>query len=94
MAGALCNDALLVEGGNGREVAGDPTEGALLVAAEKGGLDPARLQAAFARRDEIPFDSRYQLMATLHDMPDGERVIYLKGSLEKILDRTRDSICN
>jgi Ca2+-transporting ATPase len=94
MAGALCNDALLVEGGNGREVAGDPTEGALLVAAEKGGLDPARLQAAFARRDEIPFDSRYQLMATLHDMPDGERVFYVKGALEKILERARDMLGN
>ena len=92
MAGALCNDAVLSSGKAGREVAGDPTEGALLVAAEKGGLDPARLHAAFLRRDELPFDSRTQLMATLHDMPDGERVIYVKGALEKILDRCCDML--
>ncbi|HUW51414.1 MAG TPA: cation-transporting P-type ATPase [Sulfuricella sp.] len=83
VAGALCNDAMLVERDGRREVAGDPTEGALLVAAEKAGMVPAELHASFPRRDEIPFDSRYQYMATLHD---GD-VVYVKGALEKILDR-------
>ncbi|MFA7241329.1 MAG: cation-transporting P-type ATPase [Sulfuricellaceae bacterium] len=90
MAGALCNDALLAPSETGRTVAGDPTEGALLVAAEKGGLIPTRLHAGFPRRDEIPFDSRYQIMATLHDMPNGGRVLYVKGALEKILERAHD----
>jgi len=82
VAGVLCNDAVLVEREGRREVAGDPTEGALLVAAEKAGLVPGELYAANPRRDEVPFDSRYQYMATLH----GD-VIYVKGALEKILDR-------
>ncbi len=92
MAGVLCNDAVLSGGGDGREVAGDPTEGALLVAAEKGGLDPARLRVAFSRRDELPFESRTQLMATLHGMPDGGQVLYVKGALEKVLERCRDML--
>jgi len=82
VAGVLCNDAVLVERDGRREVAGDPTEGALLVAAEKGGLDLDELHADQPRRDEVPFDSRYQYMATLH----GD-VVYVKGALEKILDR-------
>ena len=82
VAGVLCNDAALAEREGRREVAGDPTEGALLVAAEKGGLVPGELHAAYSRHDEIPFDSRYQYMATLH----GD-VVYVKGALEKLLDR-------
>jgi len=82
VAGVLCNDAVLVEREGRREVAGDPTEGALLVAAEKAGLVLTELYAAHARRDEIPFDSRHQYMATLH----GD-VVYVKGALEKMLDR-------
>ncbi|MGE5027153.1 MAG: HAD-IC family P-type ATPase, partial [Betaproteobacteria bacterium] len=82
VAGVLCSDAVLAERGGRREVAGDPTEGALLVAAEKAGLAPGELHAAYPRRDEIPFDSRYQYMATLHD-----GIVYVKGALEKILDR-------
>ncbi|MEN6628651.1 MAG: HAD-IC family P-type ATPase, partial [Sulfuricella sp.] len=87
MAGVLCNDAMLVERDGRREVAGDPTEGALLVAAEKGGQALAELHAAFPRRDEVPFDSRYQYMATLHERQGGGQIVYLKGALEKILDR-------
>ena len=83
IAGVLCSDAALVERDGRREVAGDPTEGALLVAAEKGGLEPAELHATFPRRDEIPFDSRYQYMATQHD----GGLVYVKGALEKILER-------
>ena len=86
MAGAICNDAALVRRGGVYEIVGDPTEGALLVSAEKGGLIPERLQTAFPRRDAIPFDSRVQFMLTSHDMPNGERVIYAKGAPEKIVE--------
>ncbi|MBS4097623.1 MAG: cation-transporting P-type ATPase [Sulfuricella sp.] len=89
MAGVLCNDAALRETAGEREITGDPTEGALLVAAEKGGLSAARLQTAFPRLDAIPFDSRYQIMLTSHDMPYNERVIFAKGAPEKLLDRCR-----
>ena len=82
--GALCNDATLniTKGKTG--IFGDPTEGALVVAAAKAGLDKAGLQSTYPRLDEIPFQSEKQYMATLH--AERERnVIYIKGSVEKIL---------
>ena len=63
---------------------GDPTEGALLVAATKAGMNKEKLEKAFPRLDEIPFQSEKQYMATLHPR-DGGRVAYVKGSVEKIL---------
>ncbi len=84
LAGVLCNDARLVHESHGVTVAGDPTEGALLVAAKKAGLDEGTLNAVFPRRDELPFESERQTMATLHDM-EGEPMVYAKGALEKIL---------
>jgi len=86
LAGALCNDAGLRRAGRLWEIAGDPTEGALLVAARKGGLDETALQKRYPRRDEIPFDAARQYMATLHEI-EGVRVAYVKGALEQVLAR-------
>ena len=47
-------------------IEGDPTEGALLVAARKAGLTEAQAQAAAPRLDTVPFESEHQYMATLH----------------------------
>ncbi len=83
-AGALCNDAELVQGDGGWQVQGDPTEGALLTVAAKAGLDRAAERKRRPQRDVLPFESERQLMATLHQ--DGEgRVLYVKGSVEKLL---------
>ncbi|HEU0264365.1 MAG TPA: HAD-IC family P-type ATPase, partial [Geobacterales bacterium] len=82
LAGLLCNESRVVSRGDDWFVEGDPTEGALVVAAIKGGLDREKLAAQFPRRDAIPFESQYQYMATLHDRPDGSGVLYLKGSVE------------
>ncbi|MCC6467157.1 MAG: HAD-IC family P-type ATPase [Alphaproteobacteria bacterium] len=82
-AGALCNDAALGQAGGAWQVAGDPTEGALLVAAMKAGVDPRALAAAHPRLDEIPFDAAHRFMATLH--ADG--AIHLKGAPEAVLER-------
>lgn len=86
MAGALCNDAHLVERDGRWTVAGDPTEGALLVAARKGGIDLDRLAGDCLRIDVIPFESERQFMATLH-RPEatGDLTIYLKGAVEKVV---------
>jgi len=68
-AGALCNDALLqpVEGDSGVHVAvGDPTEGAILIAAAHYGLWKARLEATFPRVAEAPFSSERKRMTTVH----------------------------
>ena len=81
----LCNDALLTgEKEEKYDVFGDPTEGALLVAAAKAGMIKERLEEDFPRLDEIPFQSEKQCMATLHPR-DGGRVVYVKGSVEKLL---------
>ncbi len=84
-AGLLCNDAVLKRDADAWRIEGDPTEGALLVAASKAGLDaPAELACA-PRLETIPFESQHQYMGTLHggDNP----VAYLKGSVETILER-------
>ncbi|MCE7975298.1 MAG: HAD family hydrolase [Leptolyngbya sp. PLA1] len=95
--GALCNDAVLVARDGRWEIHGDPTEAALVVAARKlsdaGGADLSRdiLAARFPRLDAIPFESDRQFMATLHARePEsgsdaGERVVYVKGSVERVL---------
>lgn len=84
-AGLLCNDSRVVEHQGTFQVEGDPTEGALIVSAHKGKyLFPDGLPA-FPRKDSIPFESEYQYMATLHTLQNGEGVVYLKGSVEKVL---------
>ncbi|MBI3948568.1 MAG: HAD-IC family P-type ATPase [Armatimonadetes bacterium] len=84
-AGALCNDArLLCEEGRWR-VSGDPTEGALIVAAEKAGLHHEELQREIPRLDEIPFDPDQRYMATLNAGPDGARWLFVKGAPERLL---------
>jgi Ca2+-transporting ATPase len=84
--GTLCNDALLTprEEGECCDIFGDPTEGALLVAASKAGLNKEKLEKTFPRLGEIPFQSEKQYMATLHPR-DGGRVVYVKGAVERLL---------
>ncbi len=85
LAGALCNDARLVRDAQHHfAIAGDPTEGALIVVARKGGLDTDTLAKVFPRLDELPFDSGRQFMATLHEI-EGARIAYFKGALERLL---------
>ena len=87
LAGLLCNDTALTETDGHWEVAGDPTEAALLTSAAKAGLDGAQERGRLRRVDAIPFESAYQYMATLHDAGEGRRVVYLKGAVEKVLAR-------
>ncbi|MCG7200857.1 HAD-IC family P-type ATPase [Marinobacter pelagius] len=84
LAGLLCNDAEL-ECKHGRwRIVGDPTEGALVVAAGKAALDEDSMRAAFPRKDEIPFSSESQFMATLHESGDGGGMVCVKGAPEVI----------
>jgi P-type Ca2+ transporter type 2C len=89
-AAALCNDARLVEEDGRHAILGDPTEGALIVAAAKAGLDLEALQAAQPRVDEIPFDSAERRMVTVHERERGSRMAYAKGAPTAILSRCRD----
>ena len=65
----LCADAVL----DGESLIGDPTEGALIVLAAKGGLDISETRSAFPRVAEVPFDSDYKFMATFHEMTGAGR---------------------
>lgn len=82
----LCNDADVRSTNNDAwELIGDPTEGALSCLALKGGIGPTVLWADYPRIDGIPFESEHQYMATLHRNPDGDHILYLKGSPEAML---------
>ncbi|MCC7217096.1 MAG: cation-translocating P-type ATPase [Burkholderiales bacterium] len=85
-AAALASDARIVRGetDGAWHVHGDPTEGALVAAAAKAGLDKPDLDARFARVHEIPFESETRRMTTLHATPDGV-VAYAKGAPEVIV---------
>ncbi|MFJ4557348.1 cation-translocating P-type ATPase [Streptomyces massasporeus] len=85
---ALCSDARLlppVDGARWR-VLGDTTEGALLVAAAKAGLDMEAEEAAAPRTGEHPFDSVRRLMSTVHE-ENGARRIRVKGAPLEVLNR-------
>jgi len=91
--GALCNDAVLERTTTGARVLGDPTEGALIVAAEKAGLGRQQLQADYERIDEVPFDSARKRMVTVHRTASGALVAFVKGSPGTILDGATNVIC-
>ena len=76
---ALCNDAVIVRAEGQASVIGDPTEAALLVLAEKAGLDHTALQNAYERIDELPFSAEVKYMATLMRGPAGHVAAYVKG---------------
>ena len=86
-AAALCSDASLRAEGSSWLLTGDPTEGALVVAATKLGIDVDATRRAWRRLDVVPFESEHQYMATLHETPGDECVIFVKGSPEAILGR-------
>ncbi|MFP5363017.1 MAG: cation-translocating P-type ATPase [Thermoleophilia bacterium] len=89
-AGLLCNDARLIHAQDGWSVLGDPTEGALVVLAEKGGLRHEQEAARAPRVLELPFSSERRRMTTVQ-LVGGERIAYVKGALDVILPRTATS---
>lgn len=87
--GALCNNASLRRNDdrNNWEIFGDPTEGALIVAAAKAGLEKGELEKNLPRIGEIPFTSERKRMTTIHKTADGDVVAYMKGAPEVVLER-------
>jgi Ca2+-transporting ATPase len=99
IAGLLCNDSHLEVKDGQWNVVGDPTEGALIVVANKAGCVReacaerirAELEQKMPRIDVIPFESEFQYMATLHEsrgVSTKSKIIYVKGSVEAILSRS------
>jgi cation-transporting P-type ATPase F len=98
-AGLLCNDSSLYREDGEWRISGDPTEASLLVSAVKAGLTRDTMDHLYPRLDTVPFESEHQYMATLHGLrdehgfgsPAGNRA-YVKGAVEKILDRCDSQI--
>lgn len=87
---ALCGDSLLEEKDSEWRILGDPTEGSLVVLAEKLAAQMTDPQQAASDRDwprrrEIPFNSDRQWMATLNESPQGEGVVFLKGAFDRLM---------
>jgi Ca2+-transporting ATPase len=99
-AGLLCNDAKLEESGDEHgtrsyRIIGDPTEGAMVVAAAKAGIWRKEAEKVFRRSQEIPFDSDRKRMTTIHQVQAADQVIpfrcaptvaFVKGAPDIILD--------
>ncbi|MBI2186072.1 MAG: cation-translocating P-type ATPase [Acidobacteria bacterium] len=84
-AAALASDARLVVRDGRWQVEGDPTEGALVVAARKAGLHPEALDEQEPRTAEIPFTSERRRMTTLHRRSTGVVAAYSKGAADELL---------
>jgi len=93
ICGLLCNNSALLQKNNNFRIEGDPTEGALIVASEKIGIFRDELNTQYKRIDDIPFESKYQYMATLH-IHNSKKIIYVKGSAESILSRCSQILIN
>ncbi len=92
-AAALSSDAHIKQHEGQWEVSGDPTEGALVVAAAKTGLDKSVLDTEYVRVAEIPFSSETKRMTTLHRYGNNYH-IYSKGAVEVILNSCTHSLEN
>jgi len=85
-AAVLASDARVLLDQNGRwQVEGDPTEGSLVVAAEKAGLDQAEVNRLHPRVHEITFTSERRRMTTLHEASAGSLLACSKGAVDAIL---------
>jgi Ca2+-transporting ATPase len=96
-AGALCNDSEVRIAADGHhEMIGDPTETALVLAAESAGIDVTELRRAVPRTGERPFDSDRKRMSTSHDpvrnaapalaaLPQDQPVTFVKGAVDGML---------
>ena len=83
---ALANDAVIRDGA----CIGDPTEGALVVLAAKGGIDVEETRRGLPRVAEVPFDAEYKLMATFHEVDGRRRTVvrcFVKGAPDVMLGR-------
>jgi Ca2+-transporting ATPase len=84
--GALCSDASLDLAHDTPSILGDPTEGALLIAAAKAGMSKGDLEQEMPRVSEVPFSSDVKRMTTVHRAPDGRMVAYVKGAPGPLAD--------
>ncbi len=95
-AATLCNDAKLEKDTATQRwiIKGDPTEGALIVAAAKAGLWKQELEQQQPRVGEIPFSSETKRMTTLHVISGEKKIAYMKGAPEIVLEKCTKVLTN
>lgn len=95
-AATLCNDAKLEKDTATQRwiIKGDPTEGALIVAAAKAGLWKQELEQQQPRVGEIPFSSETKRMTTLHVISGEKKIAYMKGAPEIVLEKCTRVLTN
>ncbi|MHB1315969.1 MAG: cation-translocating P-type ATPase [Christensenellales bacterium] len=89
IAASLCNNARLLPPNEETPqwtILGDPTEAALLVTAQKGGIDLALESRRFVRLRELPFESNRKRMSTIHQAADGHKIAFIKGAPKEVLE--------
>ncbi|MDI6905394.1 MAG: cation-translocating P-type ATPase [Candidatus Bathyarchaeia archaeon] len=90
----LCNDAKLEKEEGKWVVKGDPTEGALVVAAAKAGLWKEEIEKEEPRINEIPFSSERKSMTTIHEAHGKSKIAYMKGAPEIVLEKCKKVYTN
>ena len=92
----LCNDAKLEKDTETERwiIKGDPTEGALVVAAAKAGLWKEDLEQQEPRIGEVPFSSERKRMSTIHLIAGKKKVAYMKGAPEIVLEKCTKLLAN
>ncbi len=88
----LCNDANITREESEWRLHGDPTEGALLVLALKQGLQADQCRNDCPRIDSLPFETEKRYMAVLHDHPEGNREMAIKGAPDRLLELCREQL--
>ena len=86
----LANNARLTQDGESQLIHGDPTEVALISAAELAGLSKGHLEQRFRRVREVPFSSERKMMSSLNVGPDGQITLWAKGAPDVILERSAE----
>jgi len=87
--GALCNDSKV----ENKKCIGDPTEGSLVISAQKAKIDTETLKREHPRLIEVPFNSERKRMTTVHEI-DGHYFAYMKGAPEVILNLCSSDIAD
>lgn len=92
--GMLCNHAEMIDKNNEYMIDGDPTEGALLVAAMKAGLTRSGLLAQFEIVNEFPFDSQRKMMSIIVKDKSGRQFVVTKGAPDVLIGLSTSILWN